>query len=234
MIGSQIGFCLLICVVYIFPASQDCDSPLGEQSRSFPHTLPSWGAENVDGRQDLWTGDSTEYRKLVIILILLHLIACSFLVGWQLLSLDRVEKKKLHNGGAIDGSCCVNRTNRAESSTSTCSRPEHQLHSYNYSARWKNIHATIKWTIRFSFFYVNIIYYMIRCQKWVYIKWHYFFLPGKHNYMLTQPTKHYMVNQHHNKTTFFSLTNNPLTYIFLWSPPSSVISNILFLQSGNT
>lgn len=55
--------------------------------------------------------DSTEYSKLVIILILLHLTACSSLVGWQLLSLDRAEKKLAQ--WRSNGSCCVNRTNRA-------------------------------------------------------------------------------------------------------------------------
>lgn len=66
----------------------------------------------MDGRLDLGTGDSTEYSKLVIILILLHLIACSSSEGWQLLSLDRGGGKKI---STIGGSCCVKTTNRAES-----------------------------------------------------------------------------------------------------------------------
>lgn len=60
-------------------------SCLGEQSRSLQS---SWA-----GRQDLGTGSSTAYSKLVIILILLHLIVCSSSVGWRLLSLNRQGEK---------------------------------------------------------------------------------------------------------------------------------------------
>lgn len=46
-----------------------------------PHNLPNKYADIVDGRQDLRDGVSVEYRKLVIILILLHLIVSCSSVG---------------------------------------------------------------------------------------------------------------------------------------------------------
>lgn len=47
-----------------------------------PYYLANKCAENVDGRQDLEDGESVEYRKLVIFLILLHLIVSGSSVGW--------------------------------------------------------------------------------------------------------------------------------------------------------
>lgn len=46
-----------------------------------PHNLPNKCSEIIDGRQDLGDGVSVEYRRLVIILILLHLIVSGSSVG---------------------------------------------------------------------------------------------------------------------------------------------------------
>lgn len=110
----QVASKCLLGHLHVFSSSQDCNFSLVDQGCSFPHTLHSQGAKIEDGRQDLKTGDSTEYSKTVIILILLHLIACSSLASWQLLTLDRAEK----NSEAINVSWWV------QSSAWTCYTPE--------------------------------------------------------------------------------------------------------------
>lgn len=107
------------------------------------------------GRQDLGTGDWTEYSKLVIILILLHLIACSSSVGWQLLSLDRAEKKLAQWRSNRQSMLC-----KKNKQTSTCSSLKHQIHSYNIlSEEYSCLHKMI----RFSFCMSNCTYNVSKC-----------------------------------------------------------------------
>lgn len=80
--------------ITIISLCQNCDFFLAE-SRAY-HFLShsSWGAEIVDGRQDLGTqGGSTEYSCRVIILILLHLIVFNSSGIWQLLRVDWDRRK---------------------------------------------------------------------------------------------------------------------------------------------
>lgn len=89
----QVSVCVYIVTCDYMSGSYMLFCAAGLSSRSFACTLSIRGAGNDNEGQDLGTGDFTEYSKLVIILILLHLMACNSLVAWQGLTLDRTENK---------------------------------------------------------------------------------------------------------------------------------------------
>ena len=100
---SQVSFCSLWlhCSTYS-SASSICIFPLGTVIFFFNLYLGEWADHfltlsgtkvlRVCMADRLGAGDATENSKLVIILILLHLIVCSSLVGWPLLSLEGGKK----------------------------------------------------------------------------------------------------------------------------------------------